>query len=293
MEKKYDESLLTQEDSYVPEQNQSIGNGSHPSEQFRPGASVSSVNSLDTSVNVDKWDATLHLNKTHSLVVNRFDHKRPQADEHYFTQNSAKWDDGISVVIPFFNEPSYELETTLKSLYISQQHLRKKDKKWSKKPFNICLIQDGWHKASDSMKLYLKKLFPAREVTKSDTIHTIHNDNDNEDAHFTDLYDEFDSKKYNKDRDGSITYVIEKDATNCSFTYFSFNMYRFSGARRNGSNLGVPNYSSKLELAHMDQDMKIDGGYGFVNSLENDMGRFFLRPVVLCAELEVSQEFFS
>lgn len=69
---------------------------------------------------------------------------------------------GHAVVIPFFNEESYELQQTLNSLYQAHIQLQLKSEKWKNQPMYVCLIQDGWHKASESMKKYLKSMFNAK-----------------------------------------------------------------------------------------------------------------------------------
>ena len=93
------------------------------------------------------------------MVINKFDDARPQKDTQYFTQNEDHLKNGIGVVIPFFNEKAYELKSTLKSLYQTMLYLRQHSSKWSNKPFNVCIIQDGWHKADPTMQDYLKEIF--------------------------------------------------------------------------------------------------------------------------------------
>ena len=97
------------------------------------------------------------------IIIKKFYDYRPQAKREYFTM--PKRDDkkeGISAVIPFFNEESYELQQTLNSLYDGHIELKTMSKKWQTKPLYICLIQDGWQKASESMKIYIKHLFPKK-----------------------------------------------------------------------------------------------------------------------------------
>lgn len=102
------------------------------------------------------------------IIIKKFYDYRPQIDRKYFAspkildESEPDKKHGISVVIPFFNEESHELQQTLNSLYDAYIQLRKMSKKWINEPLYVCLIQDGWSKASKSMKLYLKHLFPKR-----------------------------------------------------------------------------------------------------------------------------------
>lgn len=98
------------------------------------------------------------------IIIRKFYDYRPQFGKQYFSSPSGEPDKkrGISVVIPFFNEESHELQQTLNSLYDAYLQLRKMSKKWLDEPLYVCLIQDGWTKASKSMKIYLKHLFPKR-----------------------------------------------------------------------------------------------------------------------------------
>ena len=82
--------------------------------------------------------------KSDDIIVSRFPHARPVAGTEYF-QELAGIRDGLSVVIPFFNEAATELEITLKTLYHSYQYLCYKSYEWRNKPFNVCIIQDGMY----------------------------------------------------------------------------------------------------------------------------------------------------
>ncbi len=96
------------------------------------------------------------------IIIKKFYHYKPQINQKYF--ESPKINDdikrGISVIIPFYNEEGFELQQTLHSLYDAHLRLREMSKKWTDEPLYVCLIQDGWTKASKSMKNYLKHLFP-------------------------------------------------------------------------------------------------------------------------------------
>ena len=101
------------------------------------------------------------------ITIKRFDDYRPANDKVYFNRIDNTMQSGISVVIPFFNEPSHELQQTLNSLYDAFQELKASSKRWRDKKMRICLIQDGWHKAHFTMQDYLKKLFP-KKIDESD-----------------------------------------------------------------------------------------------------------------------------
>jgi cellulose synthase/poly-beta-1,6-N-acetylglucosamine synthase-like glycosyltransferase len=97
------------------------------------------------------------------IIIKKFNDYRPRLNQVYFS--SPGGDEvrrGISVIIPFFNEESHELQQTLNSLYDAYFQLRKMSRKWLNEPLYVCLIQDGWFKSSKSMKDYLKYLFPKR-----------------------------------------------------------------------------------------------------------------------------------
>lgn len=100
---------------------------------------------------------------TGPITVRRYVDYRPREDTDatYFTQIHGT-PSGLAVVIPFFNETSYELQQTLNSLSAAFQVLQRESATWREKNMHVCLIQDGWHKADESMKTYLKRLFPVR-----------------------------------------------------------------------------------------------------------------------------------
>ena len=82
----------------------------------------------------------------------------------YFSKipDIVDYKDGLAVVIPFFNEESKELQQTLTSLYRGFLEVKRLSKKWRDKKMYIVLIQDGWHKSSNSAKEFLKQLFPKK-----------------------------------------------------------------------------------------------------------------------------------
>ena len=128
------------------------------------------------------------------VVIERYADYRPSDQQKYFpTPNGVDINgerNGLGVVIPFFNEPSHELQQTLHSLQNAWIYNKKINKKWKDEKMHLLIIQDGWHKADHSMKEYIKRLFP-KKISGKD---------------WWDYYPEF--KDYEKERDGSITFVL-------------------------------------------------------------------------------------
>lgn len=115
------------------------------------------------SIESISWDDSSSQYKTVSdIVIKKFNDYRPMDKQYFSKPNAESEKKGISVVIPFFNEESYELQQTLNSLYDSHIELKRRSRRWRDKPLYICLIQDGWHKGSESMKRYLKAMFPKK-----------------------------------------------------------------------------------------------------------------------------------
>lgn len=99
-----------------------------------------------------------------NISIRHFDDTRPQKDKIYFKPSKfyGKEANGIAVIIPFFNEHPETIIETLNSLINTWNHLRVGSEKWRNSVLYICLVQDGWNKASASMKEYLKYLFPKK-----------------------------------------------------------------------------------------------------------------------------------
>ena len=117
-------------------------------------------------------------NDNSNVTVKRFDDYRPEnnANKEYFNQIIMPDPDGIAVIIPFYNEPSHELQQTLNSIYIAFEELKKRSSaKWANKKLHICLIQDGWHKAHHTMQTYLKTLFQKKISQRININGIIHN----------------------------------------------------------------------------------------------------------------------
>lgn len=95
-------------------------------------------------------------------IVKRFagpDHYHPDTMTKYFHQDkiAAPWDQWkvCTVIFPFFNEDERELRRSLVSIYKQAKGLFK-----YKTRVHILCVMDGWFKASDSMKKYVKQMFP-------------------------------------------------------------------------------------------------------------------------------------
>lgn len=110
------------------------------------------------------YDAEANIN------IKYFEDARPK-DKIYFQPSKyyGKQENGIAVVIPFFNEEKYSLVQTLNSLYNAWNHLNVGSKKWRSSVLYVCLIQDGWNRASASMKEYLKELFPKKIIDQGES----------------------------------------------------------------------------------------------------------------------------
>ncbi len=143
-------------------------------------------------------------NPEKGVIIKKYSDYRPQNTTKYFSkpsQNHRSYDpvyksmirEGISVIIPFFNEPSHELQQTLHSLYNTFLYLRVVSKEWRNKPLYVCIIQDGWQKADDSMKQYLKTMFPKKIRGKD----------------WWDYYEEF-GDDYDPSGDKDATFIFEK-----------------------------------------------------------------------------------
>ena len=119
----------------------------------------------------------------------------PKKDNKYF-HNFYDTKDCISVIIPFYNEESNELYETLKSLFYTYKYLSHMKEGWEDKKLQIFLIQDGWYKSSDSMKEYLKQLFPIEIEGKN----------------WADHYEDFKNYDFNK---GPKSYIFETENEVC------------------------------------------------------------------------------
>ena len=153
---------------------------------------------------IDMEGSGIDYDPSIGVKISKFEALRPQKGKVYFQKPAhiKHWIDdepppkeGLAIGIPFFNEPSHELEQTLISLHESLKNLINSSRKWSKKPIYVNILQDGWHKAHESMKRYLKNMFPCK----------INNIN------WWDYYDEF-KKGYDKDHpDCETVFVFEKE----------------------------------------------------------------------------------
>eukprot|EP01134_Creolimax_fragrantissima_P000329 CFRG0329T1 len=87
-------------------------------------------------------------------------HYHPDPRTQYFDVDTvtgpwAEWR-VLTVVFPFFNEEGFELARSLQSMHEQAQKLFK-----LKVRVHVVCVMDGWHKASSSMKKYIKDMYPA------------------------------------------------------------------------------------------------------------------------------------
>jgi cellulose synthase/poly-beta-1,6-N-acetylglucosamine synthase-like glycosyltransferase len=122
------------------------------------------------------------------LYITKTNDFHPKEGSKYFQLEGSQ--NCLSVIIPFFNEEANELKETLKSLYYCYQYLCKRKPEWNNRKMKIVIIQDGWYKASESMKEYLKNLYREKKWWLENK--------------------EF--QEYDIETDGSITYIFEKES---------------------------------------------------------------------------------
>ena len=184
------------------------------------------------------------LNENHSININVFEDYSPEKGRKYFNQNCYDCvRHGLCVVVPFFNETAYELETTLTSLYESHLYLCEKSPYlWKYKPFHVCIIQDGWQNIHISMKKYLQNMFPNNNENKwDDNIFgkkrrnrntNVSNISNNSTPHSKlNSRHSSPSKSGNNNNTKPITVIFEKDATKNPMTFFT-TKYHISAHQR-------------------------------------------------------------
>lgn len=130
-----------------------------------------------------------------TVTIKKFNDERPEPNTCYFTKSETEGE--IGVVIPFYNEESNELETSLQSLYNAYDYLCDMNELWRKRQMHILIVQDGWYKASESMKKYLKKMFPRKY----------------DGVDWWNYFEEFTT--YSKDKNGCVTFVFENNDYTC------------------------------------------------------------------------------
>jgi cellulose synthase/poly-beta-1,6-N-acetylglucosamine synthase-like glycosyltransferase len=131
-----------------------------------------------------------------NITISRFSDYRPDERVKYFSTEPKEG--CMSVIVPFYNEEKNELQVTLKSLHKGFSYLGKMKKEWNDSGLmRIIIIQDGWYKASESMKQYLKELFPKKI----------------EGEYWWNYHKEF--IKYDINRDGTATFIFESEVPIC------------------------------------------------------------------------------
>lgn len=185
-------------------------------------ANFKTLRKMEASRNVT-YDASKNIS------IRVFDDTRPKKDVDYFikTPNYGSSDraKNLAVVIPFFNEKSEALQQTLNSLHETWNYLRLGSKKWQNCKLLVCLIQDGWNRASPSMKEYLKAMFPKKiTVETGDTLDLAIDDRyserrkklriksgkQNEKKNWWDYYEDFDSDNKKTAELPDRTFIFQK-----------------------------------------------------------------------------------
>lgn len=164
----------------------------------------------ETKYEAERLEEIIDKRSGDQVILNRFPDFAPNPKTNYFktfksSKNTPK--SGLAVVIPFFNEPSHELQQTLNSLYECWEYLRANSKKWANKEMYIVLIQDGWHKADPSMKQYIKTLFPKKHYVPARSRKT--KKSYTRAVDWWDYYPDF--TEYNPERDGNLTYIFQRE----------------------------------------------------------------------------------
>lgn len=137
-----------------------LGDRSASSSTFESTSSTSTAASGIVSLPVNKEDrngTTVVLplkGRTHCNAM--IGAERPHEGPDYFQFMYPPNKRAVGVVIPFFNEEERELKRTLESLE-TQSKLIFKLKNLG---LHVLLIMDGWSKAADSMRDYVKMMFP-------------------------------------------------------------------------------------------------------------------------------------
>jgi len=98
------------------------------------------------------------------LDVKVFPDVVPQVRLKYFTDEITKknYSAVITVVVPFYNEERSALERTLKSLAKAQKYMQKQ--RDNIEDLEILLVMDGWFKAHETTKEYIKEMFGGVKV---------------------------------------------------------------------------------------------------------------------------------
>ena len=165
MESTYDKELVSDNSKEV-----TSSDDSKKIDEDNPYVSIKMDDSIGSHISLDDFKPlqpefynTDDSDNETNLVIKKFYDYRPREEDYFTKPNQATNEKlGHACIIPFYNEEGHELQQTLNSLYDTHDYLTKNSKKWTDKPLYICLIQDGWHKASKSMKTYLKRLFPGK-----------------------------------------------------------------------------------------------------------------------------------
>ncbi len=117
------------------------------------------------------------------VIIKKFNDYRPENKEYFTKPIIEVVKRKICAVIPFFNEPAHEVQQTLISLNNTYSELIRLEPSWRNGELHVCLIQDGWHKAHNTMKDYIKDMFPKKIK-----------DDEGEEVDWWDYFEEFQNK---------------------------------------------------------------------------------------------------
>ena len=151
-------------------------------------------------IRLNERDANDTAGIKNDIDIRYFDDLHPKDGVRYFEpgENFGGAAKDLAVVIPFFNEDNTAVQQTLNSLYNAWTYLRAGSKKWKDKNLHVCLIQDGWYKAHESMQEYLKALFPKKIST------------DRGEVYWWEHFEEFGYKKDQQSKVKDKTFIFSK-----------------------------------------------------------------------------------
>eukprot|EP01114_Cavostelium_apophysatum_P023119 TRINITY_DN860_c0_g1_i1.p1 TRINITY_DN860_c0_g1~~TRINITY_DN860_c0_g1_i1.p1 ORF type:complete len:978 (-),score=270.57 TRINITY_DN860_c0_g1_i1:159-3092(-) len=147
---------------FMSEGSSSPSSGNSVSSFTSDGSALSGATATQNQIMVlpidpETPDVVVALPKRGRTHVQSFlDSERPQPGYNYFQFAFPPNKRAVGVVIPFFNEEERELRRSLESLE-TQSKIVWKQKNLS---MHVLLIMDGWSKASESMREYVKFMFP-------------------------------------------------------------------------------------------------------------------------------------
>lgn len=113
---------------------------------------------------ISKPSDKIFEDKAKGITILKTNDYRPEKGKTYFSKLPGQTSKrkGIAGVMPCYNEECDGVEVTLASINMARNFLQKQKPEWNDLPFSMCIVLDGWVKASKSMKEYCKCLYPAK-----------------------------------------------------------------------------------------------------------------------------------